>query len=1190
MARNTEAVALDTATILELELDGVKLIEASAGTGKTYTIANLYLRQILAGREPAQILIVTYTNAATEELRGRIRARLYQASGLFDNDAPEGDEFLQLLKQRWSLLDEETLSQQRQRLQYALRAMDQASISTIHGFCQQALQEHALSSNRFFETEMLDNDDPLWEQAVKDWWRRHTYAFDETHWRLLQPRLPGLSALIRLVLELRNRPGAVLLPHLEDDLESLLARAQSITDALYRLAPQWQEQRTRLCDILAGSKVLSRSQNLPYHPKNLEAFTSAADAFFGAEKPRAPFARFEFLGANALEQNSKPKSRGQDPDLRHGFFRAVDPIVADWQRLQAALEPALRIDACRTAAAQVREQKRKSATLSFQDQLTLLLEALEADGGARLAGRLRRRYPVAMIDEFQDTDDIQYRIFSRVYLDAGEASLTLIGDPKQAIYSFRGGDIFTYMRARRLENAVLYNLPTNWRSHPDLVTAVNAIFRRRGDAFIYSDAIDFAPARSAKVNDDQRLAWPQGDAAALTIWQLPQKANGENYSRGDMRDLIYQAIADEISAMLNQGASIAQSPVSCGDIAVLVRTGGEGRALGQVLNRRGIGTVTIGGDSVFESEEARGLYDLLLAIAWYQDPAFASRSLASALLRLDYRQIADIVDHDQRWQEWIERLSRLQQVWERHGFIPMFQSLLQELEIATRLAQMNAGERRITNLMHLAELLQQRSGDGIDALLGWFSRQFDQPARDEAELRLEGDESLVKIVTIHKSKGLQYPVVFVPFLWTCKPAAASGAIYFHDPALQASIDLGSGQLEDNRLRAEKERLAEDLRLLYVALTRARAKVYLAWGLAGKEGNDGYARQTALAWLLHSRQTPGDLERQAPQGFPDSMNFSADLDALVADSAGSIEVAPLAPGAGSNSSVSPAASAPPQLARFSRSRLATWRINSFTAMTRGVHQPAHSGSVDSQGDAILDFPAGSHVGLMLHALLERIDFQAALAPQCESLFAQLLPAAGNFSESDQHTLLGWLDNILRTPLDGDELRLDCIANAKRLNELEFDLALDQLDIEALNHELQSLTPQPLIPIDGPGFEGLINGIIDIVFEYRGRFYLADYKSNFLGGSLEDYRPECLQQAMCLRRYDLQSLIYTIALHRMLQQRLPGYDYEAHFGGSFYLFLRAMRPARGNTHGVHFERPAMATIKTFERLFEFSAATS
>ncbi len=1184
MASATQPVALGAATILDLELDGIKLIEASAGTGKTHTIADLYLRHILAGREPAQVLIVTYTNAATEELRGRIRARLYQASRLFDSEPPEDDEFLQLLKQRWDSLDEATLAPQRQRLQYALRAMDQASISTIHSFCQQALQEHALSSNRFFETEMLDNDDPLWDQAVKDWWRRQTYAFDDTRWRLLRNRLPGVEALVKLVLELRNRPGALLLPRAEDDLESLMAQARSVTEALFCLAPDWQAQRSELCETLTGSKVLSRSQKLPYHPKNIEAFITAADDFFSAEDPRAPFAGFEYLGADCLDEHSKPKSRGQDPGLRHAFFRAVDPVVEDWKRLQAALEPALRIDAWRAAAAQVREQKHRSATLAFQDQLTLLLEALEADGGERLAQRLRRRYPVAMIDEFQDTDDIQYRIFSRIYLNAGEIGLTLIGDPKQAIYSFRGGDIFTYMRARQLEQAALFNLPTNWRSHPDLVTAINAFFTRRDDAFVYTDAIDFIPALAAGVNDDQRLRWPQGDATPLTIWQLPQKPDGDNYARGEMRELIYQAIADEISAMLERGASIAEDPVNCGDIAVLVRTGGEGRALGRVLNRRGIGTVTIGGDSVFESEEARGLYDLLLAIAWYQDPAFASRSLASALLQLDYRQIAAIVDHDDRWQEWIDRLARLQQLWQRHGFIPMFQNLLQELEVTTRLAQLDAGERRITNLMHLAELLQQRSGDGIDALLGWFSRQFDEPSREESELRLEGDEALVKIVTIHKSKGLQYPVVFVPFLWSCKPVPKSGAIYFHDSALRASIDLGSGQLEANRLRAEKERLAEDLRLLYVALTRARAKVYLAWGQVGQESYDGYASQTALAYLLHSRQTPDDLERQSPNGFPDGMDFGGDLDALVDRGAGCIEVVPLAPDPGVTRNVSLAESPTPQLARFSRTRLATWRINSFTAMTRGVHQPAQIGSADSQGDPILDFPAGSHVGLMLHALLEQLDFQADLAPQCEPLFTRLLPAAGNFSESDQHTLLGWLDNILRTPLDDDGLRLDCISSAKRLNELEFDLALDQLDIEALNHELQSLAQQRLIPIESPGFEGLINGIIDIVFEYRGRFYLADYKSNFLGGSIEDYRPERLQQAMWQRRYDLQSLIYTIALHRMLRQRLPDYDYERHFGGSYYLFLRAMRPSHGNAYGVYFERPELATIETFERLFE------
>jgi exodeoxyribonuclease V beta subunit len=404
-----------------------------------------------------------------------------------------------------------------------------------------------------------------------------------------------------------------------------------------------------------------------------------------------------------------------------------------------------------------------------------------------------------------------------------------------------------------------------------------------------------------------------------------------------------------------------------------------------------------------------------------------------------------------------------------------------------------------------------------------------------------------------------------------------------------SVDLGSADFVANRLIAEKERLAEDLRLLYVAVTRARSRLYLAWGQAGSPGKTGYASQTALAYLLHSRQTPTDLDSSAVEGFPEDMDFSADLQALVDDSAASVaSIEHIALPQQQSALLDYRDDAPavtPQLARFTRSHMPQWRVNSFTALTRGVHQPASMGAISSLGDPILDFPAGSHVGLLLHSLLENLDFQADIHAQCTPLFTRLLPLAGLADEYRQ-TLINWLEFILQTPLDAATLKLDAIANRQRLNELSFDFALDCLDIGALNQFMQSRSQQPLQALTSTDFRGLITGIIDLVFEYRGRYYLADYKSNFLGNQLQDYAPDKLAQAMLDRRYDLQSLIYSLALHRLLGQRLPDYDFEKHFGGNYYLFLRAMRPTHGTDYGVYFDRPERDSIEAFDALFGFT----
>jgi exodeoxyribonuclease V beta subunit len=324
----------------------------------------------------------------------------------------------------------------------------------------------------------------------------------------------------------------------------------------------------------------------------------------------------------------------------------------------------------------------------------------------------------------------------------------------------------------------------------------------------------------------------------------------------------------------------------------------------------------------------------------------------------------------------------------------------------------------------------------------------------------------------------------------------------------------------------------------------------------------------------------------PDGFPANMDFTADLQALVANSAASIALLPL-PRDDISSVYCSAGPKPPtaELAEFSRINMTQWRIYSFTALTRGIHQPANLGAMISQGDPVLDFPAGSHVGLLLHSLLENIDFQQDIQKQCNQLLPRFLPLAG-FSVEHETTLTAWLEQILSTPLDGAALVLTNISNRQRLNELAFDFALDHLHIGALNQFMQSLSPLPLQAVSSPEFCGLITGVIDLVFEYQGRYYLADYKTNLLGRRLEDYRPENLQQAMLGRRYDLQALLYAVALHRLLAVRLPDYHYEQHFGGCYYLFLRAMRPQHSNRFGVHFDRPEEKTIQQLDQLMKFS----
>ncbi len=1192
---------LNAEKMLSINLNGIKLIEASAGTGKTYTIANLYLRYILEGRTPSEILVVTFTNAATEELRGRIRERLFQTLQLFATPIASPDQFLSKLVKQWQNFDKDKQSMWFDRLQLALRCMDEASISTIHSFCQRAMQDHALQSSQFFETDLMADDGLFWEQALKDWWRTQSYSLNQADWGLFQSSLGNIETFIRLQTQIRKSHAVKWFPVITKTLTDLYLDWSYLGVIVEQLAQAWQTERVLISDILLNSKVLSRGAKLPYHKDNLAGFIAQIDHWLHLDQPPSdqPLAipvDTKYLSAAELYENSKPSQRGKDARLDHSFFLSIEDFLLQVEQIQSSFRSAAVLKAFEYSTENVSQQKIESRSLAYDDQLSLLLDALRKPQSDKLVTDLRAHFPVAMIDEFQDTDATQYEIFERLYFSQSDLSLTMIGDPKQAIYSFRGGDIFTYMKARNAPEVDLWSLKTNWRSQQDLIKAVNCFFTSRKAPFIYDNAISFTEAEAAPQSTAAGLSLNGSLESPITLWHIPLNEKNKTFSKDLVSQQLNEATANEIVMLISAGqngnAGFGDQHLRSGDIAVLVRTSREGDELRQVLSSKGIKSVTIGKDKIFDSEEAHSLYDLLLAVGHYADRRILRQAIASPLLDNDYQNIAKIVDDADSWQQWIGHFRDLHQLWIDRGFIAMFQPLLHRLKVAQTLALSENAERRLTNLLHLGEVLQQQSRlcAGIDSLLAWYQKQMMEIDTDEAELRLESDEALVKIVTIHKSKGLEYPVVFLPFLWSCRAGnyKPNDLIRFHDDQFNPVIDIGSDRRKQHECIAEKERLAEDLRLLYVALTRARSKIYLAWGDVGNAASKGQPFQSALAYLLHSEQTPEDLTMQLPSGFSDSTIIPGDLDKLALKSEGRIEVTPLpeltvaAHKDFDNKKVILIEPTP-----YEVQKVTPWRIASFSSLTRDVHQVSRRGSSAISNDPILNFPAGSHAGLLLHHLLEELDFCADISEQCSWLIPKFAPRFGLGAPEHHKTLVHWVQQILLTTLDGKELLLSKLSHKQRLNELSFDFALDHLEIDQLNAQLVEIFKvsgfdSDIEPITAASFRGLITGVIDLIFEFEGKFYLADYKSNHLGYSFEDYTADALSQAIIDRRYDLQYLIYSIALHRYLSKRVPDYKYETHFGGVYYLFIRAMRPEFGSTYGIFFNLPDYQHICVLEKL--------
>lgn len=1183
---------------LRFPLHGERLIEASAGTGKTYTIAGLYLRLLLghgllieegedAGQPSAhelplsvtEILVVTFTEAATAELRGRIRGRIHEARLAFMRGESKDALLAQLLEE---VEDHELAAR---RLLAAERQMDEAAVFTIHGFCQRMLKQNAFESGALFETEFLTDDSQLRLQAVSDYWRAEFYPVDKTLASAVRALWPSPAALLREMNGWLDNSELEMRPPAGD--ETLAARHQVAMSRIAAVKAAWLAQVDEIRRQTDGQ--VSR-----YTGKNYEGWLAkiadwAQDEASGYAIPK----ELERFGQTVLEENLK--KGGELPTLP--LFSEIDALLAS--------RPGIRDLILQRAAVVVRSRmqasKRQAHQLSFDDLLKDLDGALDSPLGERLCERIRATYRVAMIDEFQDTDPQQYRIFHRLYGGHQDTALLMIGDPKQAIYGFRGADIFTYIQARRNVSAH-YTLGRNWRSSGALVAAVNGLFERAKDPFIYEADIPFLPVEAQGKSKALRL---DGETApVLHCWQLTGQPT---FNRGDYQSKMARATAAEIHRLLSLAregkALIGSAPVKAGDIAVLVRTGAEGKLVQQELARLAIASVYLSNrESVLEQVEAREILLILHACQNPSEERSLRAALATGLFDLDARALDELASDERAWESAVQEFMEYRKVWHKRGVLAMLRALLHRRNLAASLLASPYGERRLTNFLHLGELLQQVSSelDGEYALLRWLGEAVNRQSGQDAEqiLRLESERKLVQIVTIHKSKGLEYPLVFLPFI--CSHRSADTPLYHEADEAGNRTILDLTGAEESLAEADKERLAEDLRLLYVALTRG---VYATWlGLAPVRSGNGKSEKTDL------HQTAiGYLLQKGEEG--DAATLATALSAL----------AQALPGVavGEPSLTRPAPLPPeeeqlgePRVRRFGGTLERDWWISSYSGLAAQGHghskgvlaNPGFDDEVATEAAAlaaeepvqvpqpsIFTFPKGARPGTLLHSLFETIDFQSAAGEPLAQHIATLLAQDG-FDDSWAQVLQQQVEAVLDTPLEtgfGEPVRLRDLAPERKQVELEFFLPMGRVTAPALTALCQQHDPlsRGNKPLSFATVQGMLKGFIDLVFEWQGRWYLLDYKSNHLGMSPADYSRSALEQAMVEHRYDLQYQIYSLALHRLLSLRLPGYDFDQHFGGVFYLFLRGMPQG-----GIFHTRPSRELVQGLDRLFSEGATTA
>lgn len=1172
-------------------LQGRHLLEASAGTGKTYTIAGLFLRLLLEQKIPVdQILVVTFTEAATNELKERIHTTLQNARGAFAGercDDPFLKAYVKGYKARAEAIDE---------LQSALKDFDEAAVFTIHKFCNRVLQENAFESGSLFEPELITEQTALLRQVVQDFWRQNLYHASGMFLRYTLSAIAP-DKLVRLVQDTSGMSYIDIVPRpAPSDCAPLETRFQQSYETIRRL---WQQHSEQISFLLRNAKGLHKSW---YYRRSIPAWIQAMDAYLSSEQANpVVFKEFSKFARSTIERGT---TKGHQP-IRHAFFDACESHQSNLTALLACYDEKLKtlkaaiFDYVRD---ELPRRKQEQNVLYFDDLLLNLHAALNK-GKDTLAKAVATRFQAALIDEFQDTDPIQYEIFQKIFAGS-ERPLFLIGDPKQAIYGFRGADIFAYMRAKsetRQENR--HTLSTNYRATPELISATNTTFSNAREPFVFPE-IPFKTASPSPSTDERpRLMVPDEPEHPLRMWYVDaSKHNPKRKSmpRQDACALIVDSVAGEVARLLALGrqgkAVLGDRPLAERDIAVLVRYNWQAQSFQTALRRLQVHSVLYSSASLFDSSEAQEWARILTAIADPRRQSLLKAALATEMLGVDGNALYRYSNDDPEFEACFDRFMDYHTIWQEHGFMRMFNALVQGEQVAPRLMQYNDGERRMTNLLHLAEVLNQAASErklGMSGLLKWFAEQITMPSApaEEHQLRLESDENAVKLVTMHMSKGLQYPVVFCPFTWHGSMLWRANILKFHqdDEARTFTLDLGSEDRARHKSLAEKETLAENLRLLYVAVTRAQHRCYLIWGRFSE------GPSSAPAYLFHPPDflDPENLVHTLHEQVK-SLNdaqLKADLEKLATAAQGNVLVRELPQEQARQVRRETPAEAHLQARIFEQRVDPGERISSYSSLIARVPHGEEMADHDTfthirnvpdvpepEASAYRHFryfPRGAKTGTFVHDILQYMDFEHGSEPATSELVSKKLQTYGYASEW-QPAVSDMLQRVRTVSLPGSEERfsLSDIGMRDRLNELEFYFPLRHLTPASLRavfqnaatdlpHDLQtriqSLTFTPL--------KGFMKGFIDLVFQHKGRFYIVDWKSNYLGADLENYTPEALSHTMVDSLYILQYHIYAVALEQYLRLRVPNYDYATHFGGVFYIFLRGVEPEQGSEFGIY-----------------------
>ncbi|MCP9927664.1 UvrD-helicase domain-containing protein [Cyanobium sp. CH-040] len=1236
---------------------GVLLLEASAGTGKTFALAHLVLRLVTRPAAPLpleRLLVVTFTEAAAAELRDRIARRLQQALAALEVEAgaPCAPAVDALLGQ-W-LAEQPGDGHQRQRLRglllLALEALDRADITTIHGFCRRTLQRQALEAGLGPAPELESDDGERAAEVIHDLWQQQLLRLPPGLQAGLERQGITPELLETLLLRLDGDPALEL-----DPLPAELGPAAELADRLPALWEQrwrtfraaWGERAEALEQAFRQAAADLRSRGAtdtkPYAARPTRDRVAEVNAWIGAcEAAGAVPGYGEVLEQELLRDYFHPA-----PFTRRAAGCEGEAVTLPERPLLEAIAalvdgPAelVLLHALHRGRAELARRRRASGRMSFGDLLAALDPGPDGDRQQALLAAVADRYGVALIDEFQDTDPIQWRILERAFVaPAGEPPrhlLVMVGDPKQAIYRFRGGELATYRQARQRADAV-YGLRENRRSSAPLVAALNALMAPGLERSRLP-----VPAVLARAEKGELLLEP--DESPLQLLPL----GDDEEIPAQVAALCLQLLQRDLQLQIPGAAGeLRRRPLGPGELGLLVTSHRQAELLRRALEQRGLPSRLVSRGDVLASEAAAALQRLLDALA---DPGDGGRQrllAASPLLGWVAAQLAEAPAAD--WERLADRLAQLAGRLEHDGLLACLGDLLS----TEGLARLSLGGRLLADLQQAAELVQERMhqlGLGAAAAADWLRHQRLEPERrvpEERQLNSTAADAAIAVVTVHRSKGLEYPVVICPYLWraTAAPTGSAGELgrrWLPPGAGAPRLDLhrsphwGRGRQAAQADLAAAQQEAE--RLAYVAATRARHLLVLGW-----RDDERHSANPLAPWLLAGGQLRSGASLPLALLDPQRLPAAGERWRPPAPE-GALQAGPL-PGhrldtswgrSSYSSWVHGGADAPP--AALEEGRDTGDEAGDDSGADAGEGASADEGAAgDAEGCAegwdrqgpLAGFPRGAGPGEALHRILERLDYgRSALEPEPQILIQAELERAGLAQEQPQALALG-LERLRLTPLGGalGRFRLAELAPQERLNEMNFDLPLAVPTGTDGRRDATHRQAPPQVRsaalarcfrthpggLFGTGYadrlesleiagRGFLTGSIDLVFRQGERWWVLDWKSNWLGErdaagapmacGPAHYGERAMAELMRASHYPLQAHLYLVALHRYLRWRLPGYAPEQHLGGYVYVFLRgvpgpepraeALARAGGTVPGVLVEQPPPARVQALDAL--------